>query len=62
MVEKPDVLVCQKCHHRFQKAKFISVEEDGIIVTQPACPKCESTNLIASSWFIDENSGKKSDE
>ncbi|MHA1215408.1 MAG: hypothetical protein ACTSR2_02380 [Candidatus Hodarchaeales archaeon] len=56
MVEKPDVYICQnkECGHRFQKAKFVTVEEDGIYITKPSCPKCGSTDLISSAWLIRE--------
>ncbi|WP_455143196.1 hypothetical protein [Candidatus Hodarchaeum mangrovi] len=56
MVEKPDVYICQNknCENRFQKAEFITLEEDGIYITKPSCPKCGSTDLISSAWLIRE--------
>ncbi|MHA1168101.1 MAG: hypothetical protein ACTSRU_09790 [Candidatus Hodarchaeales archaeon] len=55
MPEKPDVYICQKCQNRFQKADIVSIEEDGLLITKPACPKCKSTELVASSIFISAN-------
>ena len=56
MVEKPDVYICQnkECGHRFQKAKFVTIEEDGVYITKPSCPKCETTDLISSAWLLKE--------
>lgn len=57
MVEKPDVYICQTkgCEHRFQRAKFITVEdEDGIYITKPSCPKCGTTDIISSAWLLKE--------
>ncbi len=55
MVEKPDVYICQnkECEHRFQKAKFVTVQdEDGIYITKPACPNCGTTDIISSAWLL----------
>ena len=53
MVEKPDVYICNKCQHKFQKAKFIDIQdEDGIYISKAACPKCDSTDLVLSSWLL----------
>ncbi len=54
MVEKPDVYICQnkECGNRFQKAKFVTVEDDGVYITKPSCPECESTDLISSAWLL----------
>jgi len=55
MVEKPDVYICQnkECNNRFQKAKFVTVQdEDGIYITKPSCPKCDSTDLVSSAWLL----------
>lgn len=55
MVEKPDVYICQnkECGNRFQRAKFVTIQdEDGIYITKPACPKCETTNLVSSAWLL----------
>jgi hypothetical protein len=57
LVEKPDVYICQTkdCEHRFQRAKFITVEdEDGIYITKPSCPKCGTTDIISSAWLLKE--------
>ena len=60
MVEKPDVYICNKCQHRFQKAKFIDVQdEDGIYISKPACPECKSTDLVLSSWLLKEESNEE---
>ena len=56
MVEKPDVYICQNkdCKNRFQKAKFVTVEdEDGIYITKPSCPNCGTTDIISSAWLIE---------
>ncbi len=55
MVDKPDVFVCQNCGERFQKAKYVTVEEDGVYVDKPTCPKCGSEDLVVSSWSLQEN-------
>ncbi len=52
--EKPDVFICNKCKERFQKAEYVDVEEDGLLFTRPSCPKCGSTELVVSSWFVEE--------
>jgi hypothetical protein len=54
MVEKPDVYICQnkECKNRFQKAEFVTVEEDGVYITKPSCPKCKTTDLISSAWLL----------
>jgi hypothetical protein len=57
VVEKPDVYVCQNkdCGHKFQKAKFVTIEdEDGIYITKPSCPNCGTTDLISSAWLLKE--------
>ncbi|MFW9993820.1 MAG: hypothetical protein ACFFD4_17380 [Candidatus Odinarchaeota archaeon] len=52
MPEKPDVYICRKCENRFQRAETVSVEEDGIVISKPSCPKCKSTDLVVSSVYI----------
>ena len=54
MVEKPDVYICQnkECENRFQRAKFVTIEEEGIYITKPSCPKCGTTDLISSAWLL----------
>ncbi|MHA2297502.1 MAG: hypothetical protein ACXAEU_17825 [Candidatus Hodarchaeales archaeon] len=54
MPEKPDVFICQnaECKNRFQKAEMVSIEEDGLLITKPSCPKCKSTDLVASSIYL----------
>ncbi len=55
MVEKPDVYICQTkdCGNRFQRAKFVTVQdEDEIYITKPACPKCGTTDLVSSAWLL----------
>ena len=56
MVEKPDVYICQnqECGNRFQKAKFVTMEEDEVYITKPSCPKCGTTDLISSALLIRE--------
>lgn len=59
MVEKPDVFICQNkdCENRFQKAKFLTVEDEdepGIYITKPSCPKCGTTDLISSAWLLEK--------
>ena len=56
MVEKPDVYICQTkdCGNRSQKAKFVTVEEEGVYITKPSCPKCGTTDIISSAWLLRE--------
>lgn len=60
MVEKPDVYICNNCGHRFQKAKFVNIQdEDGIYISKAGCPECDSTDLVLSSWLLKEKSPKE---
>ncbi|NHK31241.1 MAG: hypothetical protein FK730_07810 [Asgard group archaeon] len=49
-VWRPDVYICNKCNHRFDKAEYKTIEEDGLVFQRTACPKCKSENIRVSSW------------
>ncbi|NHJ46730.1 MAG: hypothetical protein FK733_02970 [Asgard group archaeon] len=49
-VWRPDVYICNKCHHRFDKAEYVTKEEDGLVFQRTVCPKCKSEEIRLSSW------------
>ncbi|TET29469.1 MAG: hypothetical protein E3J70_06865 [Candidatus Heimdallarchaeota archaeon] len=49
-VWRPDVYICNDCSHRFDKAEYIQIEEDGLIFQRTVCPKCKSESIRVSSW------------
>ncbi|MHA2170525.1 MAG: hypothetical protein ACXAB7_11585, partial [Candidatus Kariarchaeaceae archaeon] len=49
-VKRPDHYRCLDCNERFNDAKFIRKENEGIHSAVAACPNCESRRIKISWW------------
>ncbi len=49
-VKRPDHYKCLECGEKFNDAKLVKEEIEGIFVAQATCPACDSTELKVSWW------------
>ena len=49
-VKRPDHYKCLNCGERFNDAKFVKTQAQGIHSAVASCPNCESTKIKISWW------------
>ena len=49
-VVRPDAYICKSCDARFNKAKSIKKEQDGLYSSISVCPSCDSSEIVVAWW------------